>query len=682
MSSKNLPTLQQFIDALDDHIWVKDANGEYIAVNEASEIAWQRHRNDIYGKTDDDLFDAERARHFKQVDDQIISHGSQHTVEECAALDKRGNEVWLETVKSPIHNESGDFVGIIGMTRNATRRKQVEARLSITSEIFNNFQEGMMITDHNARIMDVNRAFTVLTGYQESEVIGENPRFLQSGHHSRTFYTSMWDQLKEQGQWKGEFINRKKDGTVYPQMATISAITGDHGDLLHYICVFEDISLRKTNEEKLRRMAFFDPLTNLPNRAHLTRLLEQHIEVGKQERQPFATLFLDLDHFKHINDSKGHHYGDKLLASVAKRLTSHQKANGAVGRIGGDEFVMILTGYRSEAELLDIVDQTLSVFNAPFEIEQDDHICVSGSIGIALYPDDGSDSETLLKNADTAMYLAKKNGRNGYAFYSPDLTDRSVQHVRIQSALHEAVDRQQLSLAYQPQYRFSDRSLIGVEALLRWEHPDLGWIPPSVFIPIAEKTGLIQSIGAWVLRAGCEQGKRWLDSGVNFGKIAVNASALQLQRSDFVSQLVEITQQTGFPTSQLEIEITESFLLRNQQHAFATLGQLRELGIDISLDDFGTGYSSLSYLKGLPINKLKIDRSFINDVPSQADSNAIVQAIIAMAQALDLVVVAEGVEDQQQVEFLTEHGCQFGQGYVFSKPIDPLDFARLISNNK
>ncbi|WP_353499722.1 sensor domain-containing protein [Vibrio chaetopteri] len=680
MSLKNLPTLQQFIDALDDHIWVKNADGQYVAVNEASETAWRHSREYIFGKTDEQLFSTERAEYFKHIDEKVIANGGQRTVEECAALDREGNEVWLETVKSPIKDEAGDLVGIIGMTRNATRRKQVEARLSLTSEIFNNFQEGMMITDHNANIMDVNHAFTALTGYEEAEVIGRNPSFLQSGQHHPDFYTELWQQLREYGQWKGEFINRKKSGSIYPQLATISAITDESDAILHYICVFEDISLRKAHEEKLRRMAFFDPLTNLPNRVHLTHLLEQSIALGEKSDTPFATLFLDLDHFKHINDSKGHLFGDQLLAQVAERLQTMQAGNATIGRIGGDEFVIILTDYDCEATLLDIIDQTLGVFNTPFVFEHNEHLRVSGSIGVARYPNDGYDSETLLKNADTAMYLAKKNGRSGYAFYSPDLTDRSVQHVRIQSALHDAVDKEQLSLAYQPQYRLEDNALVGVEVLLRWEHPELGFIPPSLFIPIAEKTGLIQHIGQWVLKAACQQGRAWIEQGLSFGKLAVNVSALQLQRAEFVKQLADITDQTKFPLEQLEIEITESFLLHNQQHAFNTLNELRELGVDVSLDDFGTGYSSLSYLKGLPINKLKIDRSFVNDVPEQSDSNALVLAIIAMGNALDLRVVAEGIETEQQIDFLTQHGCQFGQGYAFAKPLTEKDFVSLISS--
>ncbi|WP_253250968.1 sensor domain-containing protein [Vibrio mediterranei] len=677
MSSKQIPTLQQFIDALDDHVWVKDADRKYIAVNKSVESAWNMPRSDIFGKTDFDLFAKSRSEHYQKADDRVIDSGVQETVEECASRDAYGHDVWLETIKSPIQQPDGELIGVIGMTRNVTRRKQVEVRLSITSEIFNNFQEGMMITDQNGKILDVNSAFSEVTGYQAIEVIGKTPRFLQSGHHDAQFYQNLWQQLSETGLWKGEFINRKKDGSIYPQMATISTINDDGNSLLHYICVFEDISKQKAHEEKLRKMAFFDPLTNLPNRSHLTSILEQSIEGGQRHSEQFATLFLDLDHFKHINDSKGHLYGDRLLSQVADRLADVLHHRASIGRIGGDEFVIILTDYDSEAQLLDTIDETLGVFNRPFELDSQESLRVSGSIGVALYPQDGQNSETLLKNADTAMYLAKKNGRNGYAFYSPDLTYSSVLHVRVQSALHDAVEKQQLSLVYQPQYDLTNNTLIGVEALLRWNHPELGVIAPAQFIPIAEKTGLIQRIGAWVIREACEQGRRWLDQGIEFGKIAVNVSGLQLQHPNFVTKLKQKLLDTNFPAERLEIEITESFLLIDHQLAVDTLNQIRELGIEISLDDFGTGYSSLSYLKGLPISKLKIDRSFICDVPDENDSNAIVQAIIVMGETLSLKIVAEGVENGDQVEYLRSHGCEYGQGYVFSKPVTADQLATL-----
>ncbi|MCG9772631.1 EAL domain-containing protein, partial [Vibrio diabolicus] len=446
-------------------------------------------------------------------------------------------------------------------------------------------------------------------------------------------------------------------------------VMDDKNHLINYICVFEDISVRKAHEEKLQRMAFYDPLTNLPNRTHLLSLLEQHIETGHKNQQTFATLFLDIDHFKHINDSMGHFCGDQLLSKLAIRLQDILHLNAHVARIGGDEFVIILPDVHSDVVLLETVGDILSVFQQPFDLANHDSLRVSTSIGIALYPRDGQDSETLLKNADTAMYLAKKNGRNGYAFYSPDLTDKSVSHVRIQSALHQAIEKQQLRLEFQPQYNLEQHAIVGVETLLRWQHPEFGLVPPADFIPIAEKTGLIQSIGEWVLLHACQQGNAWLKQGIEFGRIAVNVSALQLQQSNFIQRLSDILNQTGFPAQRLDLEITESFLLIDPQQAIASLNQLRGLGIEISLDDFGTGYSSLSYLKGLPINKLKIDRSFVSDVPSNSDSNAIVNAIIAMGKTLSLKVVAEGIETQEQADYLFEKGCVYGQGYLFSRPV-------------
>lgn len=664
-----LPTLQEFIDCLEDHIWIKGMDGLYSMTNRSVENAWQKTNSEIIGKDDFALFSHERAEKFIEADNLVVATGTLNIVEECRQIDENNNPTWLETIKSPVRDNDGNLIGILGMTRNITRRKMVETQLSLASKIFNNSQEGMVITDRNANIIDVNTAFTQITGYRSEEVIGKNPRILRSGHHDQGFYKQLWHQLETKGQWKGEFINRKKDGSIYPQLATISAVMDDKNHLINYICVFEDISVRKAHEEKLQRMAFYDPLTNLPNRTHLLSLLEQHIETGHKNQQTFATLFLDIDHFKHINDSMGHFCGDQLLSKLAIRLQDILHLNAHVARIGGDEFVIILPDVHSDVALLETVGDILSVFQQPFDLANHDSLRVSTSIGIALYPRDGQDSETLLKNADTAMYLAKKNGRNGYAFYSPDLTDKSVSHVRIQSALHQAIEKQQLRLEFQPQYNLEQHAIVGVETLLRWQHPEFGLVPPADFIPIAEKTGLIQSIGEWVLLHACQQGNAWLKQGVEFGRIAVNVSALQLQQSNFIQRLSDILNQTGFPAQRLDLEITESFLLIDPQQAIASLNQLRGLDIEISLDDFGTGYSSLSYLKGLPINKLKIDRSFVSDVPSNSDSNAIVNAIIAMGKTLSLKVVAEGIETQEQADYLFEKGCVYGQGYLFSQPV-------------
>lgn len=358
-------------------------DGLYSMTNRSVENAWQKTNSEIIGKDDFALFSHERAEKFIEADNLVVATGTLNIVEECRQIDENNNPTWLETIKSPVRDNDGNLIGILGMTRNITRRKMVETQLSLASKIFNNSQEGMVITDRNANIIDVNTAFTQITGYRSEEVIGKNPRILRSGHHDQGFYKQLWHQLETKGQWKGEFINRKKDGSIYPQLATISAVMDDKNHLINYICVFEDISVRKAHEEKLQRMAFYDPLTNLPNRTHLLSLLEQHIETGHKNQQTFATLFLDIDHFKHINDSMGHFCGDQLLSKLAIRLQDILHLNAHVARIGGDEFVIILPDVHSDVALLETVGDILSVFQQPFDLANHDSLRVSTSIGIA-----------------------------------------------------------------------------------------------------------------------------------------------------------------------------------------------------------------------------------------------------------------------------------------------------------
>ncbi|NAX20752.1 putative bifunctional diguanylate cyclase/phosphodiesterase [Vibrio sp. V39_P1S14PM300] len=668
--SLTLPTLQQFINSLDDHAWVKDPNGIYIMGNLAIEQAWGRTLSEIVGASDHQLFSPHLARKFIASDHKVMEHGKAMTVDECCDQGTRGDKQWYETIKAPIFDHQQRLVGILGMTRNATQRKQVENQLSIATKIFSNSHEGVVITDADGKIVEINAAFSDITGYPPQDVIGHNPRLLQSGHHDRAFYRDMWAQLKRDGRWKGEFINRRKDGSVYPQLATISAVYDEYKQLMNYICVFEDISLYKEHEEKIEQMAYFDPLTDLPNRTHLIQLLDEQIVASRESGRSFATLVLDVDHFKHVNDSLGHFSGDKILSELATRLKAHLRHQDHIARIGGDEFVIILSDLDSTADLSLMMQRLFSSFQQTFSPHEGAALRLSTSIGVAMFPCDGDDGETLLKNADTAMYQAKKNGRNGYAFYTPELTDVAVSHVRLQSALHEALELGQFSLAYQPQYQLADARLTGFEALIRWQHPELGAISPAQFIPIAEKSGLMQAMGKWVLTTACRQGKTWLDKGYEFGKLAVNVSAIQLQQSEFTERLEAILHDTGFPANRLEIEITEGLLMEDQEQAIRYLDQVRQLGVEIALDDFGTGYSSLSYLKGLPLHKLKVDRSFVSDVPDDTDSNAIVNAIIAMGHTLGLKVIAEGIENSQQQDYLLRQGCCYGQGYHLGRPMD------------
>ncbi|OIQ24994.1 bifunctional diguanylate cyclase/phosphodiesterase [uncultured Vibrio sp.] len=667
--SAQLPSLQEFLDGLEDHAWIKNLKGEYVVCNRAVESAWGYDASAIIGAEDHHLFDKEIADKFVHADEHIIQSDQQYIVEECPRKDENGDDIWLETIKSPVKRQDGKLIGVLGMTRNVTRRKIVENQLNVTSKIFNNSYEGMMITDNNGHLIEVNQAFTKITGYQEDEVKGRNPRLLKSGLQDATFYRELWQSLIKTGKWKGELSNKRKDGSIYLQKSTITAVQGKEDQLLNYLCVFEDITAHKENEQKLEKMAFYDPLTDLPNRSLLTQILTQQI----QSKKPFATLFLDIDHFKHINDSLGHHCGDQVLIELSLRLKSAMYHRGHVARIGGDEFVIVATDLDNPPSLIETINETLSLFNSPFYPNDSHPLHLSTSIGVSRFPQDGTNTDALLKNADTAMYLAKKNGRNGYAYYTPELTDESKSHVRFHSALHQAIKNDEFHLVYQPQFNLVNGSLSGLETLLRWHNPKLGNISPDQFIPIAEKTGLINELGDWVLETACRQGKEWLDSGFQFSKIAVNVSAVQLQHRDFTNRLVSILESTGFPAQNLEIEITEGFLMRDPALATQDLNKLKALGIEVALDDFGTGYSSLSYLKGLPLDKIKVDRSFIHDIPSDGESVAIVSAIIAMAKSLSLEVIAEGIEEPQQQSHLLSLGCSIGQGFYFSKPLNPSD---------
>ncbi|CAH8241336.1 sensor domain-containing protein [Vibrio aestuarianus] len=675
-----LPKLQEFLDSLEDHAWLKSPDGIYILCNKAVEKAWGLSTQKILGSNDYQLFDDELARKFISADQWVIENKAQLVVEECSSTDNEQSEVWLETIKAPIYSEDGQLLGTIGMTRNVTRRRQLENQLNLTTQIFNHSREGVMITDDKANVIDVNAAFTAITGYQADEVIGRNPRILQSGHHDDAFYQAIWHNLLQNKSWKGEFLNRRKDGSLYPQLSTITPVFDDHQQVKNYLCVFEDISLRKAHEAKLEQMAYFDPLTELPNRTNLLQEIAHQIKRYNSTKLTFATLFLDIDHFKHINDSFGHFYGDQVLVELASRLKLCLKKTDHIARIGGDEFVILLTKLPPEQSLVPILDNIFSVFERYFDFGEES-LRLSTSIGIANYPQDGQTPEALLKNADTAMYLAKKNGRNGYAFYSPELTDVAISRVRLQSALYQGVELKQFSLVYQPQFNLHNQTLLGFEALIRWHHPQLGLVSPDEFIPMAEKSGAIQSIGEWVLLTACQQAKQWLDAGYPLDKLAVNVSAIQLKQSNFIEILTRILSESQLPAHKLEIEITEGFLIENKQKAIHDLQQIAELGVSIALDDFGTGYSSLSYLKGLPLQKLKIDRSFINDIPDDKESNAIVSAILAMGNSLSLIVTAEGIEDEKQMSYLDQIGCHFGQGYYLGRPLSVEDATNLLKKN-
>lgn len=576
-----------------------------------------------------------------------------------------------------VHDSDGRASGMLMSLHDLSRSRQVEERLRLAASVFENTDEGVIITDPDANILDVNRAFSRIQGYSREEVLGKNPRLFKSGHHDQSFYRDLWRILTETGHWRGEMWNRRKNGEVFPKWQTINRVVDSSGKLTHYVGIFSDITHIKQSQEKLDHLGHHDALTDLPNRLLLNERLEQAIKHAQRHRTLMAVIFLDLDNFKHINDSLGHPVGDQLLQEVARVLLEAVRQDDTVARIGGDEFVLLLEDI-GKPENAGIAAQKLAaVFAQPFQLA-DQAIHVTASLGICICPQDGEDPATLLRNADSAMYRAKEEGRNTYHFYTEELTRNAFERVLLENNLRQAIDNGQLILLYQLQKELMSDRIIGLEALIRWMHPELGVISPAKFIPMAEESGLIHPIGDWVLKTACRQAKQWLDQGIEFGRVSVNIAGPQLQRGTLVSEVTRALEESGLPTQRLELEVTEGFIMQQPQAAITQLQALRELGLTLAIDDFGTGYSSLSYLKQLPIHKLKIDQSFVRDIPDDRNDMAIADAIIAMGKSLGMTVIAEGVETEAQAEFLKQAGCQEGQGYLYSRPVSAEEVEALI----
>ncbi|MEL4296213.1 EAL domain-containing protein [Shewanella xiamenensis] len=671
--SMDVIDLQTFIDSFEEHIWVKNTDGVYTICNQSVENAWELPRSDIIGKTDEELFGKAIADIFLNGDKLAIDTGAPIIVAECLDGENQNKHLWLETLKIPALTPEGELAGVIGMTRNISKHKEVEEQLTLATNVFKHSLEGVVVTDRHGNITDVNGAFYEITGYSREELLGQNPRLFNSGRHDKAFFETMWNHLLDAGKWNGEIWNRRKDGTIFPQNITISAIYDEVGEIRYFVAVFADISAQKQSEAQLAHLAYFDPLTHLPNRMKLMMQLKQEVRHSKRLNAQLATVFIDVDLFKHINDSFGHSIGDEMLVELAKRLRSQLQEQDVLSRIGGDEFVALISGIQGHEDATAAINQLRQVFDLPFVVSTGDHLRLTASMGISLYPSDGSNADTLLRNADAAMYRAKSEGRNNYAFYTESLTKESIEHLKLQSALYGALEQNSLYLMYQPKLNLVTRKTVGVEALLRWNDPILGQISPGMFIPVAEKIGLIYDIGLWVLETACQQGVRWLADGKQFGRIAVNVAGQQLQRGSFVEDVKRILTQTGLPATCLELEVTESVMMNNPDVAIRDLKLLGDLGIELSVDDFGTGYSSLNYLKKLPIHKLKIDQSFVRDIPFDTNNTAIAKAVIALGHALKLDIVAEGVETIEQAEFLTQNFCDQAQGYLFSRPQLPAD---------
>lgn len=554
----------------------------------------------------------------------------------------------------------------------AIERKNAELQLQLEARVFEQGNEAIVITDSQRRIVRVNHAFSRITGFSEAEVLGKNPSMFSSGRQAADFYQGMWTSLDATDHWQGELWSRRKDGSVYAEWLSITALREKSGEVINYVGIGSDITQRKENEAQIQQLVNFDPLTGLPNRRLLQDRVKTALSQAQRANQTLALMFVDLDRFKNVNDSLGHHVGDELLVHVARRLVEVLRDQDTVARLGGDEFVLLCpqTDVVGAAHL---AEKLLASVASRFSLAQQD-LSVTFSIGVAMYPDDGDSFEALSMRADTAMYRAKHAGRNAYRFFTVEMQAESKRILQLENALSRALELNQLHLVYQPQISLERHQIVGVEALLRWQHPTLGHVSPAEFIPVAEESGLILPIGEWVLRTAVAQLRDWQDRGLAVPLMAVNLSAVQFRQANLPELVTRVLQDAGLAPECLELELTEGVAMGDPMGAMAVMKQLNQRGVRIAIDDFGTGYSSLSYLKRFSAHRLKIDQSFVRDITVDPDDKAIVVAIIALARSLGFRSIAEGVETPGQLAFLQEQGCDEVQGYLFSRPLNPEQF--------
>jgi two-component system CheB/CheR fusion protein len=524
-----------------------------------------------------------------------------------------------------------------------------------------------VVTDAHQKILTVNSAFTQVTGYEAEEAIGQTPKMLSSGKQDASFYKSMWGHLETHGWWQGEVWNKRKSGDIYPEWLTINAVHDPEGNIINYVGIFSDISVVKESQRKVEFLATHDELTGLPNRALFLDRLRQAIAHAERGENSFAVLFIDLDNFKVINDSMGHAAGDDLLKEISARLRDCVRGGDTVARFGGDEFALLIEEATvAEAEMT--AHRISDAMLRPHAIGRQ-NVYPGASIGICLYPNDGLDPETLLKNADSAMYQAKDGGKRAHHFFTDELKRIADERLRLETELRGAIERDELFLLYQPQVDMASGRLVGVEALARWQHPTEGLISPSKFIPLAEKTGIIDRLGEWVAMTACKQMAEWVKHGHEIPRVSINVSPYQFRRSNIPALMLRLLSQHKLDAGRVMVELTESALAEDTEQAHQMLQELKALGIKLSIDDFGTGYSSLAYLRRLPIHELKIAQHFVVDIATNADAQAIAKTILLMAQALGFSVVAEGIETAEQLDVLRGAGCDIGQGYLFAHPL-------------
>jgi diguanylate cyclase (GGDEF)-like protein/PAS domain S-box-containing protein len=678
--------LEALANSSSDAIYAKDVQGRYLFVNREACRLLGRSKDRILG-TYAYAGAAAAALPAAQIakmasDDQAALQAEQPIQVEATLQTRDGERVYLST-KGALRDLDGNTLGVFDISRDVTNLRREEARWHRWAMAFENIRDGVIITDSRCCIQTVNAAFTTITGYSAFEAVGSPVNLLQSGRHTAEFYGQMWAALRDRGHWQGEVWNRRKSGEIYPQWLTISAVRdASTGENTHYVGVFTDVTRRKDTEAQLERLAHYDPLTQLPNRVLLHERLQQTLLRTQRRGATTAVMVIDLDGFKTVNDSLGHPAGDELLVCVAKRLQARLHADDLLGRLGGDEFLVVLEDCRSPTDVATLADSLLTALAAPVRLSCGLDAYVTASIGISLHPVDGSMGVVeLLRDADAAMYRAKEQGRNRFCFYTSNMNAEAVARLEIEAALSRSLERGELLLHYQPKVDALSGRVASAEALLRWHRTDVGLVPPAQFIPVAEQSSLILDIGAWVIDEACRQIRAWMDAGQEVVRVAVNVAARQFAAGDLDQVVAQALQRHRVDAQWLEVEITEGMLITDPNAAIGMLQRLKALGVKLSLDDFGTGYSSLAYLQHFPLDALKIDQSFVRRIGDEPDGAALVDAVIALAHRLHLRVVAEGVETAAQSDYLSQHGCDEMQGYHFGRPASPEALQQLLKRS-
>ncbi|HVJ48808.1 EAL domain-containing protein [Desulfitobacterium sp.] len=658
------------LEAAANSIVITDAEGHINWANSAFTALTGYSLTEVFGKNLRFLkSEVHPTEFYKELWDTIMANKVWHG--EMINRKKNGTLYTEEMTITPVYFEPEQNLYFIAVKQDVTQRRKDMEEMRMAAKIFENTLEGVLITDDKGDIIFTNRSFQEITGYSTEEVLGKNPKILSSGKHNQEFYRQMWKFLLEKGEWQGEIWNRRRTGEIYPEWLTISVIKDDCGKTVQYAAILSDLTLRKKNEERIKHLAYYDALTDLPNRYLFLDRLTIALAHAARHDNTLAVLFLDLDRFKDVNDTLGHAAGDQLLQEVGRRITTCIREEDTVARMGGDEFTVLLPDIRIE-EAKDVARRILGVFRMPFILEGLE-LFLTPSIGIAVASDKLIDAQTILRYADLAMYKAKENGKNRYWLYQSDMDIQAQDRLTLEQRLRKGLDRNEFVLYYQPQVDVTSGKLLGMEALIRWQNPETGLVPPRKFIPIAEETGLIIPIGEWVLRTAIAQNVAWQEKGLPPLRIAVNLSVRQLQQEDLVERISEILEEEGMKGVWLELEITESMAMQDIELTSRVLGQLKKLGIHIAIDDFGVGYSSLNYLKRFPIDTLKVDQSFIQDSLSNSENGAIVSTILELARELNYSAIVEGVETEAQLEFLKVKACEGIQGYLISRPLPARD---------